>query len=140
MKESKILSLKLHLNANFYPPFPKCVKNRVLTMFKAYYRKRINEDLKQDDCIINLASTEYYKSVNKKKLKANVITPIFKDLNKNGDYKIVMMYAKNARGVMANFIIKNRTEEPEALKSFNENGYIYDAHGSTENEWVFLRG
>mgnify|MGYP005989068047 FL=1 len=45
MKESKILSLKFHLNTNFYPPFPKCVKNRVLTMFKAYYRKRINEDL-----------------------------------------------------------------------------------------------
>mgnify|MGYP003109712304 FL=1 len=45
MKESKILSLNLHLNANFYPPFPQYVKNRVLTMFKAYYRKRINEDL-----------------------------------------------------------------------------------------------
>ena len=102
--------------------------------------KRINEDLQPDDYIINLASTEYYKSVNGKKLKANVITPIFKDLNKNGDYKIVMMYAKNARGVMANFILKNRIEEPEVLKSFNENGYIYDAHSSNESDWVFLRG
>lgn len=102
--------------------------------------KRINEDLQQDDTVINLASTEYYKSVNEKKLKANVITPTFKDLSKNGDYKIVMMYAKNARGVMANFIIKNRIDEPEALKSFNENGYIYDAESSTENDWVFLRG
>lgn len=102
--------------------------------------KRINEDLKQDDSVINLASTEYYKSVNEKKLKANVITPIFKDLNKNGDYKIVMMYAKNARGVMANFIIKNRIEEPEALKSFNENGYIYDDASSDATNFVFLRG
>jgi len=102
--------------------------------------KRINEDLQQDDYIINLASTEYYKSVNEKKLKARVITPIFKDLNKNGEYKIVMMYAKNARGTMANFIIKNKINDPEALKSFNENGYIYDKNSSDNNNLVFLRG
>ena len=102
--------------------------------------KRVNEDLQGDEYVINLASTEYYKSIKENKLKAKVITPIFKDINKNGEYKVTMTYAKNARGVMTNFIIKNRINEPEALKSFNENGYIYDAISSDENNWVFLRG
>ena len=58
--------------------------------------------------IINLASTEYFKAIDHKKLQLEIITPIFKDY-KNGNYKVIMMYAKNARGAMANFIIKNQS-------------------------------
>jgi cytoplasmic iron level regulating protein YaaA (DUF328/UPF0246 family) len=101
--------------------------------------KRINADLDDSQCIVNLASAEYYKSVNQQKLKANVITPIFKDFS-NGTYKILMTYAKNARGVMANYIIKNRINDPELMKSFNENGYVYDVSQSDETNWVFVRG
>jgi cytoplasmic iron level regulating protein YaaA (DUF328/UPF0246 family) len=101
--------------------------------------KRINADLGDAQAIVNLASTEYYKAVKESKLKAKVITPIFKDFS-NGDYRILMTYAKNARGVMTNYIIKNRITNPEELKAFNQNGYIYDEAQSDEHNWVFLRG
>lgn len=101
--------------------------------------KRLNKDLGDAKFIINLASTEYFKSVNKPKLKAKVITPQFKDFS-NGSYKMLMTYAKNARGVMSNYIIRNRITEPELLKSFEGNGYAYDPNQSDEENWVFLRG
>lgn len=99
----------------------------------------VNEDLADGHHIINLASTEYFKSVNTKKLKRQVITPIFKDFS-NGGYKMLMTYAKNARGVMANYIIKNRISDPELIKSFQGNGYAYSPTESDESTWVFLRG
>jgi cytoplasmic iron level regulating protein YaaA (DUF328/UPF0246 family) len=101
--------------------------------------KRLNEDLNGAEWLINLASTEYYKAVKEPKLKATVITPIFKDFS-NGEYKVLMTYAKNARGVMANYIIKNRIKDPELLKGFNENGYAFDSAQSEGNNWVFARG
>jgi len=101
--------------------------------------KRLNNDLGEGEYVINLASTEYYKSVNQSKLKAKVITPIFKDYNK-GKYKIVAIYAKNARGQMANYIIKNRITNPDLLKSFDNNGYAFEPTQSDESNWVFLRG
>lgn len=101
--------------------------------------KRINEDLSNYDHLINLASKEYFNSINKKNLNAEVITPIFKDFS-NGDYKILMTYTKNARGQMANYIIKNRITDPELLKTFEGSGYLFDPSSSDENNWVFLRG
>ncbi len=99
----------------------------------------LNEDLGNGEYVINLASAEYYKSVKATKLNAKVITPIFKDFNK-GKYKIVAIYAKNARGTMANYIIKNSITDPELLKSFDGNGYTFDPSQSDEKNWVFLRG
>lgn len=100
---------------------------------------RINEDLGESNYIINLASTEYYKAVKEPKLKGKVITPVFKDFS-NGTYKILMTYAKKARGLMANYIIKNQIIDPELIKSFDSNGYIYDSSQSDEKNWVFIRG
>lgn len=100
----------------------------------------LNDTLKihQNKTIVNLASTEYSKAVNIKKLKADVVTPIFKD-GKNGEYKVVMMYAKKARGMMANYIIKNRIENAEDLISFNTDGYYFNPKLSNEKELVFYR-
>ena len=100
----------------------------------------LNDTLKthQNKTIVNLASTEYFKAVNVKKLKADMVTPIFKD-GKNGEYKVVMMYAKKARGMMANYIIKNRIENAEDLISFNVDGYYFNPKISTNNELVFYR-
>lgn len=101
--------------------------------------KRINEDLNGAGTVVNLASTEYFKAVKTPKLKAKVVTPIFKDFS-NGGYKVLMTYAKNARGAMANYIIKNKITNVELIKSFNQNGYGYDNASSDESNWVFLRG
>ena len=87
---------------------------------------------------INLASNEYFSSLQEKELSAPVITPIFKDY-KNDKYKIISFYAKKARGSMAAWIIKNKISSPEALTTFTEEGYRYDAESSTETQLVFLR-
>ena len=98
----------------------------------------LNTELTEKEVIINLASTEYFKAIDLKVLKVKVITPVFKEF-KNGDYKIVMMYAKHARGAMARFIVDNELENPEDLKLFSKDGYGFDANLSSETEWVFTR-
>ena len=89
--------------------------------------------------LVNLASNEYFKSVNKKKLKTEIITPTFKDFT-NGEYKTVMVYAKKARGAMASFIIKNQLKEVTDLTSFDIDGYCYNKEASSKGELTFYRG
>jgi len=98
----------------------------------------LNNEMIEGEDIINLASSEYFKAIDAKTLKARMITPVFKEF-KNGEYKVVMTYAKNARGVMARYIIKNKLQNSEDLKLFNESNYSFDAKQSSENEWVFVR-
>jgi cytoplasmic iron level regulating protein YaaA (DUF328/UPF0246 family) len=109
-----------------------------------FWGDKINKDLQRDldamesKTLINLASNEYAKVVNMKKLKARVITPVFKD-EKNGEYKVIFVYAKKARGLMARFIADNKITEPEHLKAFDSEGYFYNENMSDENQWVFTR-
>jgi cytoplasmic iron level regulating protein YaaA (DUF328/UPF0246 family) len=91
-----------------------------------------------DDVLINLASTEYFKSVKKKSLNAKVITPAFKDW-KNGQYKMISFFAKKARGYMARYIIQNQITDVEQLKKFDTAGYGYCADSSTTDVPVFTR-
>lgn len=89
--------------------------------------------------LINLASNEYFKAVNVKTLSVEVITPVFKEL-KNGMYKVISVYAKKARGLMTAYAIRNRITDPEQLKNFNLEGYMFDANLSSKSQWVFTRG
>ncbi|HHX2499299.1 TPA: peroxide stress protein YaaA [Neisseria subflava] len=100
----------------------------------------LNQTLKQagSDVLINLASQEYFKSVNTKKLNACLITPIFKD-EKNGKYKIISFYAKRARGLMVRYAAEHGITEPEMLKNFDYEGYSFNEAASNEAEWVFMR-
>ena len=100
----------------------------------------LNQTLKQadSDVLINLASQEYFKSVNTKKLNARLITPIFKD-EKNGKYKIISFYAKRARGLMVRYAAEHCITEPEMLKNFDYEGYSFNEAASNEAEWVFMR-
>tara|TARA_B100000508_G_C11397898_1_gene246747 strand:- start:263 stop:904 length:642 start_codon:yes stop_codon:yes gene_type:complete len=92
----------------------------------------------KDKVIINLASNEYFNVVNKEKISKKIISPIFKD-EKNGKFKIISFYAKKARGLMANYIIKNRINDPSQLIKFNINGYTYNKNLSTDFYPVFTR-
>ena len=92
----------------------------------------------QDKVLINLASNEYSKALNIKKLKFKVITPIFKEFI-NGELKTVMMYAKNARGKMARFLIENDIKSIEEIKNYNRDGYCYDESISSKSDWIFTR-
>ncbi|SEQ17187.1 hypothetical protein SAMN05216522_101417 [Rosenbergiella nectarea] len=102
--------------------------------------KQLNQhiDTQHEKWVINLASDEYFKSVNPAKLNAPLIKPVFLD-EKNGKFKVISFYAKKARGMMCRFIIDNKITQPEKLTEFNREGYFYDAQRSTENEMVFCR-
>ncbi len=91
-----------------------------------------------DNVLINLASTEYFKSVKINSLNATVVTPAFKDW-KNGQYKMISFYAKKARGLMARFIIQNKITQVEQIKKFNLGGYQYSEALSEGSNWVFTR-
>ncbi|PHM39943.1 peroxide stress protein YaaA [Xenorhabdus mauleonii] len=110
----------------------------------AFWGDRITENLNKaleqqgDDVLVNLASDEYFKSVNSKKLAANIIKPVFLD-EKNGKFKVISFYAKKARGLMSRFIIQNKLTDPAQLVEFNLEGYAFDDALSKGNELVFKR-
>lgn len=99
----------------------------------------LNKLLAQDDqVLVNLASNEYFKSVQKKQLDGRLITPQFKDW-KNGQYKMISFYAKKARGLMCRYAIQNQITQADDLKGFNLEGYYFSEDQSDKNNWVFLR-
>jgi hypothetical protein len=90
------------------------------------------------DIVLNLASQEYFKAVKPKLLKADIITPVFKDYQQ-GSYKTVGLFAKRARGMMSRFIIKNRLFDVNDIKAFVDEGYKYNDKLSNHSNWVFTR-
>ncbi|MDA7438259.1 peroxide stress protein YaaA [Candidatus Pseudothioglobus singularis] len=97
----------------------------------------LNDD--ENELIVNLASNEYFKAIDKKSLNAKILDIVFKE--KKGDsYKVIGIYAKRARGLMVNFIIRNRLNNPEALQDFSDEGYRFDKDLSSDSTWVYLRG
>ncbi len=100
--------------------------------------KSLNNEMLKDEVLINLASNEYFKVINKKILKAPIITPVFKDY-KNGKLKMISFFAKKARGLMVRYIIDNNIESAEGLIGFNYDNYAFDSNLSTKTELVFTR-
>lgn len=100
--------------------------------------KSLNEELEDDELFLNLASNEYFKAINTKALKVPVIDVTFKEL-KNGKLKIISFYAKEARGLMAKYVIETNAKTIEDLKQFNYNNYQFDGNLSTEKNLVFTR-
>jgi hypothetical protein len=99
----------------------------------------LNEELKEDELFVNLASQEYFKAIDTSHLKVPVISPVFKDY-KNGKLKIISFFAKKARGSMARFLIESEAQTLEQLKAFDVDGYRFSAEEtSNENEPVFTR-
>ncbi len=100
---------------------------------------QLNAEIAQDGgTLINLASNEYFKAVNLKKLKARVITCHFKE-EKNNGFQMVSFFAKHARGSMTRYIVQHNIQDPEHIKSFDLGGYLYNKDLSKENDWVFTR-
>ncbi|WP_018969638.1 peroxide stress protein YaaA [Rubritalea marina] len=100
----------------------------------------LNQDLENSgsSLVVNLASNEYFKSVKKKSLNGELVSPVFKD-EKNGTYKVISFYAKKARGMMADYIVRHGITEVAQLKGFNTAGYYYDEASSKPDAPVFLR-
>lgn len=99
----------------------------------------LKKELQGKQSIVNLASNEYFKAIHKKELDVDIIDCKFKDF-KNGQYKTIMTYAKEARGLMTRFIIENQIKKTEELQGFDLQGYRFDPDSSGDKELVFLRG
>jgi cytoplasmic iron level regulating protein YaaA (DUF328/UPF0246 family) len=100
----------------------------------------LNDSLSQreSDVVINLASEEYFKVIRPVLLKVPVITPVFKDY-KNGNYKIISFFAKRARGLMTRYCAMNKINNPEKLKQFDLDGYLFSQEDSDDQHWIFNR-
>ena len=118
--------LKIGKKSNLYEFWGDTIVNEINNTLKA----------NNDKVLVNLASNEYFKAVNKKKLATPVITPVFKDFT-NGQYKTVMVYAKKARGAMAAFIMKNKIKTIEKLTAFDTDGYLFNEEASSSKNWSF---
>ena len=94
--------------------------------------------LQKQPLVINLASNEYFKSVNTNKLNSTLLSPVFKD-EKNGQFKIISFFAKKARGAMARYLIQQRASTGNQVLEFDALGYCYDKAQSLEGQPVFLR-
>jgi cytoplasmic iron level regulating protein YaaA (DUF328/UPF0246 family) len=101
-----------------------------------YLNTRLDEE--DSRVVVNLASQEYYKSVDLKTLRAQVIECVFED-EKNGRHKVISFFAKKARGLMVRFAALQRIKTPEALKNFDLEGYAFEPKSSSAERYVFRR-
>lgn len=101
-----------------------------------YLNQRLSSD--KAPIIINLASEEYFKSVDIGTLHARVVQCVFKE-GQGGVFKIISFYAKRARGLMARYAILNHAKTPDDLKTFDLEGYVYQEDLSTIDKFVFHR-
>ena len=120
------------------------LKNRLGNNLYEYWNDRLahsfNKELNSHgrNIVINCASVEYFKSIDRPALGAKVITPQFKEI-KEGKLRMISFFAKKARGMMARFIIQNRIENEKDILAFNLGGYTFDYSLSTPLEPVFTR-
>lgn len=110
----------------------------------AYWREKLtaslNKTLKEQGSqhVLNLASGEYIKGIDRKKIKGKIIDVDFLQMEPNG-YKTIVIYTKKARGMMTRFVVENRIEDPEHLKGFDAEGYWYNQDLSKPGKMVFTR-
>jgi len=127
---------RLEMGARFSPPR----RSDLYDFWGATIADALNAVLSDqaEPVVINLASNEYFKAVKAKDLSARVITPAFKEI-KGGETRMLGMFAKQARGMMARYMIAQRATKADDLKSFNSGGYEFRADLSEADNWVFTR-
>jgi len=114
-------------------------KKDLYAFWKTKITAAINEEMTQDDLLVNLASNEYFKAIDAKKIDATIVSPQFKDY-KNGQLKIISFFAKKARGVMARYLLETNAKNIEDVLAFAEDGYRYsEADTKDALQPVFVR-
>ena len=106
----------------------------------SFWKEKITNYLNNQDIdfVLNLASKEYSDAIDKKQVKAKWVDCNFYDY-KNNEFKIIGNYAKAARGLMVNYIVKNKINSVQGVKQFNVNNYRFDEVNSTTSELKFTR-
>lgn len=101
-----------------------------------YLNGRLRSDV--SPVVINVASQEYFKAVDRKALKAQVVECVFQEF-KNGQYKVISFMAKRARGLLVRYASQHRLTQPDQLRAFDAEGYRWDAKASKPDTLVFRR-
>jgi uncharacterized protein len=114
--------------------------NNLYKFWGASIAHYLNEQLanEKSPVVVNLASNEYFKAVDRKVLKARVVECVFED-DKNGQYKVISFFAKRARGLMARYAIQKRIKDVKKLEAFCADGYAFAPSVSTADRLVFRR-
>jgi uncharacterized protein len=99
--------------------------------------RRALQDL-EHPVVVNLASEEYFRAVDRRTLAAPVIQPVFQE-RRDGQYRVISFSAKRARGAMARFAVERRLVDPRDLKEFDDDGYRFDERASDSTTWYFRR-
>ena len=109
-----------------------------------FWGDRITDELnkalekQKQPVLVNLASNEYFKSVRPKQLKGRLLNINFKE-TRDGKTRVVAIFAKRARGMMTDYILRNRIEKPEDIKKFRQGGYRFRKELSDDKQWTFER-
>ena len=117
---------------------PVGTKKNLYDFWKKDIVNALNQELEDDEVFVNLASQEYFKAIDTKALKVPVVTVDFKEF-KDGKYKIIAIFAKLARGLMARYIVDTNAQTIDDLKGFTTDGYGLSDELSSENHLVFTR-
>lgn len=110
----------------------------------SFWKEEINSSLvslmnnNKENILVNLASNEFSKLIDRKNFPFDIVDIDFKE-EKDGGFKSVATYAKKARGIMSNYMVKNMILDKDDIKSFNEEGYSYNKELSSEKKYVFTR-
>lgn len=118
--------------------FPAGKNANLYAFWKAKITQALQNELEEDKLLINLASNEYFKAIDIKTLDCTVVSPQFKVV-KNGTLKTIAIFAKQARGLMARYIIENDIRTAEGLQDFQVDGYRFLASESSLTEPVFVK-
>lgn len=114
--------------------------NNLYKFWGSSISQHLNEQLASEKhpVIVNLASNEYFKAVDRKALKARVVECVFEE-HKNGQYKVISFFAKRARGLMARYAIQKRIKDVKKLEAFDAEGYVFNPSASAADRLVFRR-
>nr|WP_297911904.1 peroxide stress protein YaaA [uncultured Allomuricauda sp.] len=120
-------------------PLKVARKKNLYEFWKKRLTQHVNEELKEDELFLNLASNEYFGAIDEKQLKTEVITPIFKDW-KNDNLKVISFFAKKARGLMVRYVLDINAKTLDEIKGFDYDGYLFSQeHTVKPNQPVFVR-
>ena len=118
---------------------PVGVKKNLPAFWKEKVTQTLNQEMKEGEVLLNLASNEYFAAIDTKILNAEIITPQFKDF-KNGQLKMISFFAKKARGMMARYVIDNEAKKLSDIQGFTTDGYQYsEEHTQKAAQPVFIR-
>lgn len=118
--------------------FPVGKHKNLYEYWRTKVTKALNDELQEDELFLNLASVEYFKTIDVKALKVPVINITFLQY-KEGKYKNIAIFSKGARGLMTRYIIDTDAKSIDDIKGFNYDNYGFDSNQSTQNNLVFTR-